>query len=566
MSQALHDGEATQHDVLIVGGGAAGLTLALSLASTSPSCQRPRRVTLLRPAREAQGASRWAQGGIAAVLAPEDDVESHVADTLVAGDGLCNERAVRFTVGHSREAIEWLIALGVPFTPAEGDASYPFHLTREGGHGRRRIIHAADATGRALLETLSAHVEGHPGIDVLDDLLAVDIAVTDGRTSGLWVMDGSGQQHRLLANDLVLATGGASGLFAHATSPSASVGDGMAMAARAGASLMNLEFQQFHPTCLHDPGGGPFLISEAVRGEGGLLLRPDGHRFMAEHDPRLELAPRDVVARAILSEMRQHGLTHVCLDIRALGADAIRHHFPNIHEHCLSRGIDITQTPIPVVPAAHYSCGGIATELDGSSDLPGLWAIGEVACTGLHGANRMASNSLLECLVQARACGEALGKRQHQPPQPHNVTLSALPASQTRLLRRLGQPADIWRSVTRLAAVQARTRLEDLRQLMSLQAGIERSRHGLEAALDKMSEWLLPVAGAPESLPAGDGPVTQDHLALYQALTLAPLVLVSAHQRHESRGLHFVRDYPMPAPRARESVVRLPRNVSSSGG
>ncbi|WP_404325101.1 L-aspartate oxidase [Cobetia sp. UIB-001] len=552
---------ASQHDVLIVGGGAAGLTLALSLANRLPPGPRTRRVTLLRPAREAQGASRWAQGGIAAVLAPEDDVESHVADTLIAGDGLCNERAVRFTVGHSREAIEWLIALGVPFTPADADASYPFHLTREGGHGRRRIIHAADATGRALLDTLSAHVEAHPNIEILEDLLAVDIAVNAGRASGLWVMDGTGQRRWLAANDLVLATGGASGLFAHATSPSASVGDGMAMATRAGASLMNLEFQQFHPTCLYDPDGTPFLISEAVRGEGGLLLRPDGHRFMADHDPRLELAPRDVVARAILAEMRTHGLEHVCLDISALGAEAIEHHFPTIAEHCLARGIDIRHAPIPVVPAAHYSCGGIATGLDGASDLPGLWAIGEVACTGLHGANRMASNSLLECLVQARACGEALGQPRRADEPRLMSTLDSLMPQHAALLTQLADNGQVWRCVMRLSADEARTRLHSLRQLMSLQAGIERSQHGLREALQQIAQWVSLEAGQtaePEQHRQASAPrAGLDHLALYQALTLAPLLLLSAHQRHESRGLHFIRDFPMPAPRARDSVIRL---------
>lgn len=572
-----HDITATSdHDVLIVGGGAAGLTLALSLANQPSSASRSRRVTLLRPAREAQGASRWAQGGIAAVLAPEDDVESHVADTLIAGDGLCNERAVRFTVGHSREAIEWLIGVGVPFTPAEADASYPYHLTREGGHGRRRIIHAADATGRALLDTLSQHVESHPAIEVLDDLLAVDIEVKGAQVAGLRVIDGTGQQRLLTVRDLVLATGGASGLFAHATSPSASVGDGMAMAVRAGASLMNLEFQQFHPSCLYDPAGTPFLISEAVRGEGGLLKRPDGHRFMLDHDPRLELAPRDVVARAILAEMRAHGLDHVNLDISALGSAAIHHHFPTILAHCRERGIDITRAPIPVVPAAHYSCGGIATELNGASDLAGLWAIGEVACTGLHGANRMASNSLLECLVQARACGEALTEGESAPdtwPVAQALTTSMLPERgqlpprQQALLTQLKDRHALWQHVMCLENREADERLTALRRLMSLQAGIERSQQGLEAALDQMAAWLacepphsserahsseLSRQGRHSGASAG---VT--HLALYQALTLAPLLLISAHQRHESRGLHFVRDYPMPAPRARDSVIHL---------
>ncbi|MFN2331778.1 MAG: L-aspartate oxidase [Halomonas sp.] len=502
------------HDVLIIGGGVAGLVLALEIADR-------RRVTLLRPASDDLGASRWAQGGIAAVLSPSDDFDAHITDTLVAGDGLCDEAAVRFTVENGPAAIEWLLSLGVPFTPdSSPDASYPYHLTREGGHGARRIIHAADATGLAVMETLQAKVAAHPAIQVLDDLTAIglidDIA---GRCRGARCLDSQGRLHELLASDTALATGGASGLYRHTTSPHPASGEGMLMGAELGAELMNLEFQQFHPTCLYDPQGSPFLISEAVRGEGGRLLNVLGERFMPALDSRAELAPRDIVARAIDAEMQRTGSDHVLLDIRHLGEDAIRHHFPTIHAHCADRGLDILREPIPVVPAAHYSCGGLATDLAGATTVPSLYAIGEVACTGLHGANRMASNSLLECLVFARSCAVALTDR-HSP-----VDLAEL-----RPLAAGSQRAD--RQV--LDEIGQR-----MRRVMSANVAIVRRDAGLTEAAEALDE--LQQALAP--LRAVCAPSTE-LASLWQALRLAQLTVASARARRESRGLHFNPDCP----------------------
>ncbi|WP_290786462.1 L-aspartate oxidase [Halomonas sp.] len=506
------------HDVLIIGGGVAGLVLALEIADR-------RRVTLLRPASDDLGASRWAQGGIAAVLSPGDDFDAHVADTQVAGDGLCDEAAVRFTVENGPAAIEWLLSLGVPFTPDPSpDAGYPYHLTREGGHGARRIIHAADATGLAVMETLQAHVAAHPAIRILDDLTAIGlIDDTAGHCRGARCLDSQGKLHELLASDTALATGGASGLYRHTTSPHPACGEGMLMGAELGAELMNLEFQQFHPTCLFDPQGTPFLISEAVRGEGGRLLNVRGERFMPALHPRAELAPRDVVARAIDAEMQRTGSDHVLLDIRHLGEATIHHHFPTIQAYCAGRGLDITREPIPVVPAAHYSCGGLSTDLTGATTVANLYAIGEVACTGLHGANRMASNSLLECLVFARSCAAALARR-------GEVTESAT-------LRPFGagsQEADP------RALDEIRQRM---RQVMSTRVAIVRRDAGLaEAAeeLDALQRELAPIVDVSATSAALAG--------LWQALRLARLTVASALGRRESRGLHYNPDCPDHGP------------------
>lgn len=506
-------------EVLIIGGGVAGLVLALEIADHRP-------VTLLRPASDDRGASRWAQGGIAAVLSPSDDFDAHVADTLVAGDGLCDEAAVRFTVEQGPAAIEWLLSLGVPFTrDTSPDAGYPYHLTREGGHGARRIIHAADATGLAVMETLKRHAADHPAIRVRDDLTAIGlIADAEGRCRGARCLDGDGRLHALLAADTVLATGGASGLYRHTTSPQPASGEGMMMAAELGAELSNLEFQQFHPTCLYDPDGAPFLISEAVRGEGGRLLNVHGERFMPALDPRAELAPRDIVARAIDAEMQRTGSDHVLLDIRHLGEAAIRHHFPTIHAHCASRGLDIARHPIPVVPAAHYSCGGLTTDLNGATTVANLYAIGEVACTGLHGANRMASNSLLECLVYARSCAAALN-RQTAPSE-----------GTAPLLENQGGEDEANEGV--LAELRER-----MRRIMSARVAIVRRDAGLEEATAELAE--LHAALAP--LVARCRP-TLALASLWHALRLARLTVACAARRRESRGLHFNPDCPGHAP------------------
>ncbi|TVP44191.1 MAG: L-aspartate oxidase [Halomonas sp.] len=507
-------------DVLIIGGGVAGLTLALEVADWMS-------VTLVRPAQDDQGASRWAQGGIAAVLSPDDNLEAHINDTLVAGDGLCDEEAVRFTVTHGPAAIQWLIDQGVPFTPeTDSSAIYPYHLTREGGHNARRIIHADDATGRAVVDTLLDKVIQHPNITQRNDLTIVGL-LTDalGNCRGAYGSDANQQWHSLSACHTVLATGGASGLYLHTTTPAPSSGEGMMMAAELGARLANLEFQQFHPTCLFDPEGPAFLISEAVRGEGGYLLNEAGHRFMPALDKRAELAPRDVVARAIDAEIQRGTQGHVWLDISHLGEKAIRHHFPTIQAHCGSRGIDITQQAIPVVPAAHYSCGGVATNLQGATDVAHLYAIGETACTGLHGANRMASNSLLECLVFARSCAQAL------------VALGAcLPKEEIQYPK---QPAYSTPPLAILADIR-----QQMRVIMSQHVSIVRCASGL---IDAQEQLQILVNTLDENAGAI---ATSEGQRLHQALQLAMLTVLSAQQRHESRGLHFTTDWPQQLPKA----------------
>lgn len=509
----------SDHDTLVIGGGAAGLTLALQLADY-------RSVAVLRPMEDDIGASRWAQGGIAAVLAPQDNVEDHVQDTLVAGDGLCDEAAVRFTVDHGRQVIDWLVSLGVPFTPDETpDAPYPFHLTREGGHGARRIIHAADATGQALIDTLLDHARRHPRIQLISDLQAIELlGDTQGHCRGALCLDGQNQPQHLLARDTVLATGGANGLYPHTTSPAPACGEGMAMAAALGATLMNLEFQQFHPTCLYDPTGEPFLISEAIRGEGGILRDLEGRRFMPDYDPQAELAPRDIVSRAIHAEMLRAASTHVLLDVTHLDPTSLRHHFPTIHAHCLSRGYDITREAIPVVPAAHYSCGGIATDLHGASDVPHLYAIGEVSCTGLHGANRMASNSLLECLVYGHSAAKALR---------NSTGFSDAELIESRLIKS-GKP------YANTAPEEAITNaLIALRNIMSDAAGIVRSDDGLAAGNDALHRLYT----ASETLWRDHAP-THASARLYHAIQLSKALIGAALQRRESRGLHYNRDCP----------------------
>ena len=411
-------------DVLIIGCGAAGLSLALRLADVA-------RVVVLAKGPLYEGSTYYAQGGVSAVLDAGDSIESHVQDTLIAGAGLCRSDAVRFTVEHGRAVIEWLSEQGVPFTMeanAEGGADY--HLHREGGHSHRRIVHAADATGRAIQTTLEKRASQHPRITLRDHYSVVDLipgrklGFGGNRCLGAYVLDRrTGKVEVIAARFVVLATGGASRVYLYSSNPDGSTGDGIAMAWRAGCRVANMEFMQFHPTCLYHPQAKNFLISEAVRGEGGYLLLPDGTRFMRDFDVRMELAPRDIVARAIDHEMKRLGAECVYLDISHKPADFIRSHFPNIHAKCLEYGFDMTQQPIPVVPAAHYTCGGVMTDLRARTDVEGLYAVGEVAFTGLHGANRMASNSLLECLVFAAAAAEDIRSQLESAPKP-----PALPA------------------------------------------------------------------------------------------------------------------------------------------
>ena len=393
-------------DVLVIGGGLAGLTLALQL-------DKKLRVALISKSTLQRGASWLAQGGIAAVFDKEDSADAHIGDTLKAGAGLCHEESVSYVVENGPRAVNWLIEQGVDFTLDEDQVHY--HLTQEGGHSHRRILHSADATGKAVTSTLVDLVLAAPNIQIFEHHCAVDLvtqADSDSRKircSGAYLLDIKTDKVTLFqAKSVVLASGGASKAYLYTSNPDGASGDGLAMAWRRGCRVANLEFNQFHPTCLYHPKAKSFLITEALRGEGAVLKLPDGSRFMDKFHADAELAPRDVVARAIDFEMKRLGCDCVYLDISHRPSDFIIEHFPTVHSNCLKFGIDITSDPIPVVPAAHYTCGGVVVNKNGQTDLLHLYAIGETAFTGLHGANRMASNSLLECLVYAQASAKAI--------------------------------------------------------------------------------------------------------------------------------------------------------------
>ncbi|MBC7940284.1 MAG: L-aspartate oxidase, partial [Chitinophagaceae bacterium] len=412
-----------QAPVVVVGAGLAGLAVALQLADRLP-------VVVLAKRGLSESATAWAQGGIVGVLGDDDSIESHVHDTQDAGAGLVDEHTARFIAENSERAIAWLVDAGVPFSP-DPQGPLGLHLTREGGHAVRRIAHAADATGKAIHDTLLARAGAHPNITLHERWMAVDLVTSrhlkrkePPRCYGVYALDMDGRKvETLAASAVVLATGGVGKVYRYTSNPDTSTGDGIAMAWRAGCRVANMEFIQFHPTCLYHPQERSFLITEALRGEGAHLILPSlgpgdpgGTRFMSAHDGRLELAPRDIVARAIDFEMKKHGLDHVWLDARHLGEAFLKEHFPTIHTRCMQLGIDIARQPIPVVPAAHYTCGGVVTDLDGRTDLPGLYAVGETTYTGLHGANRLASNSLLECVVLGRTCAEQILHADAGPP------------------------------------------------------------------------------------------------------------------------------------------------------
>ncbi|EHX1575011.1 L-aspartate oxidase [Escherichia coli] len=511
-------------DVLIIGSGAAGLSLALRLADQH-------QVIVLSKGPVTEGSTFYAQGGIAAVFDETDSIDSHVEDTLIAGAGICDRHAVEFVASNARSCVQWLIDQGVLFdTHVQPNGEESYHLTREGGHSHRRILHAADATGREVQSTLVSKAQNHPNIRVLERSNAVDLIVSDKiglpgtrRVVGAWVWNRNKETVETChAKAVVLATGGASKVYQYTTNPDISSGDGIAMAWRAGCRVANLEFNQFHPTALYHPQARNFLLTEALRGEGAYLKRPDGTRFMPDFDERGELAPRDIVARAIDHEMKRLGADCMFLDISYKPADFIRQHFPMIYEKLLGLGIDLTQEPVPIVPAAHYTCGGVMVDDHGRTDVEGLYAIGEVSYTGLHGANRMASNSLLECLVYGWSAAEDITRRM---PDAHGV--STLP------------PWDESRVENPDERVVIQHNWHELRLFMWDYVGIVRTTKRLERALRRITMLQQEIDEYYAHFR-----VSNNLLELRNLVQVAELIVRCAMMRKESRGLHFTLDYP----------------------
>ncbi|MDR1275850.1 MAG: L-aspartate oxidase [Candidatus Accumulibacter sp.] len=514
-------------DVLIIGSGLAGQSAALRLAQT-------RKVALITKRSLNESASAQAQGGIAAVLDTRDSVEAHIRDTIVAGAELNDKKATRFVVENGPRMIEWLIEQGVPFTREQGE----YHLTREGGHSARRVIHVADATGLAVQETLIPKVREHPNIRVFEEHIAADLitgrklGLAENRCYGAYVLDNaSGEVLTFGAKHTLIATGGAGKVYLYTSNPDTSTGDGIAMAWRAGCRVANMEFIQFHPTCLYHPHAKSFLITEAVRGEGGHLLLPDGTRFMPKHDARAELAPRDIVARAIDFEMKKRGIDCVYLDISHRPSDFLFEHFPNILARCKEFGIDITREPIPVVPAAHYTCGGIVTDRKARSDIPGLYVAGEASCTGLHGANRLASNSLLECLVYA----EAAAKDILDQPETELPRLPEWDAS------RVSDPDE--EIIVHHNWEEVRRSMWDYVGIVRTTKRLQRARHRIRLLTQEINEFYWNFR------------VSHNLIELRDLVLTADLIVRCALRRKESRGLHYSRDYPELLPNARNTVL-----------
>lgn len=510
-------------DVLVLGSGAAGLRVALDIA---PHAQ----VAVIAKGSLEDSNTFHAQGGIAAVLDDQDSVESHIRDTLESGAGLCGPDTVRFIVERGRGAIQKLVDGGVEFSREENpNGELVYHLTREGGHSHRRVIHAADATGRAVATALVNQATSHPNITLFEECMAIDLILErwgNGgvrRCVGAYVLDKKlGRVQTFLARSVVLATGGCSKVYLYTSNPDGATGDGIAMAWRAGCRVANMEFTQFHPTCLYHPQAKSFLLTEALRGEGAVLRLPDGTRFMTRFHARAELAPRDIVARAIDHEIKRLGVDCVYLDISHRSANFIKSHFPTVYRRCRDFGFDLTKEPVPVVPAAHFTCGGVMTDLNGRTDIAGLYAVGEVAWTGLHGANRIASNSLLECLVISASAAEAI--------------LRELPATPT--------PADVqaWDETGITDSdeeVVVSHNWHELRQLMWDYVGIVRTTKRLERA-ERRVHMLLHEIGEYY----GQFRVTRDLLELRNLAVVADLIIRSALARTESRGLHYTLDYP----------------------
>jgi L-aspartate oxidase len=532
-----------EFDCLVIGSGAAGLSLALKLAGSM-------KVAVLSKADLSAGSTAWAQGGIAAVLKAGDSIDSHVNDTLDVGAGLCDPETVQFVVEAGPRAIEGLIELGVPFTPhTPKDEDFPFHLTREGGHSHRRVIHVDDATGGAVQATLETAARKNPNITVFENHMAIDL-ITDrhmerstadsGTCYGAYILDIEANTiSTMLARATVLATGGASRVYLYSSNPDVSTGDGIAMAWRAGCRVANMEFNQFHPTCLYHREAKSYLISEALRGEGAELLLASGERFLDKFDQRAELAPRDIVARAIDNEMKRRGLLCVYLDITKKGEAFIKEHFPNIYGVCLEFGFDLAKEPIPVVPAAHYTCGGVMTDLYGRTDVDCLYTIGEAAHTGLHGANRMASNSLLECLVFADTAARDILSSASQRKMPAGA-----------------RPWDESRVTDSDEEVVVTHNWAELRRFMWDYVGIVRTDKRLERAKRRVAMLMHEVHDY-----YGNFRVSKDLLELRNLLTAADLIVRSAMARRESRGLHYTLDCPDSLPEAKNTILEpLPRD------
>jgi L-aspartate oxidase len=515
-------------DVIVIGSGLAGQSLALRLADTH-------RVALVTKRLIDDSATNQAQGGIAAVLDGTDSIESHVQDTFTAGAGLCDPAATRFVVEHGHAAIDWLIDQGVPFTRSKTG----YHLTREGGHSARRVIHVADATGAAVQQTLSQKVHNHPNITLLERHIVVDLitgaklGLKTQRCWGAYVLDIDNERVVTLgAPNTVIASGGAGKSYLYTSNPDTATGDGIAMAWRAGCRVANMEFIQFHPTCLHHPQAKSFLITEAMRGEGGILRLPDGTRFMLAHDERAELAPRDIVARAIDYEMKRHGLDCVFLDMTHKGESFMRAHFPNIHARCLELGIDIARQPIPVVPAAHYTCGGVMVDLAARTDIPGLYALGEASWTGLHGANRLASNSLLECVVfSAAAAADILAQKAIKLPRLPRWDESRVTDADEEIVI-----SHNWDELRRF--------MWDYVGIVRTNKRLERARHRIRLLEREIAEFYANFR------------VSNDLIELRNLVQTAHLIVECAMKRKESRGLHFSSDYPDTLPQARNTVLK----------
>jgi len=508
-------------DVVIIGSGLAGLTTAYLLASAG------KKVVVITKSDLKECNSYYAQGGIAAVFDNSDSVDRHVSDTLIAGDGLCDEFVVREIVEKSKAAIDWLINIGVPFT-RDNSSETGYHLTQEGGHGFRRILHVDDATGSSIMNTLVDKIIHHDNIVICEQMLAIDVILHNSKGTvgnqviGLYAYDAKlDAVITFLTNNLIIASGGAGKCYKYTTNPDVATGDGIALAYRAGCDIANMEFMQFHPTTLYHQDAHSFLISEALRGEGAILKNKANHRFMFDYDNRGELAPRDIVARAIDAEMKVSGEDCVYLDISHKSAEFIQEHFPNIYAKCLTVGLDITRDPIPVVPAAHYTCGGIKTDISGRTNVSGLYAVGECASTGLHGANRLASNSLLECLV--------LGS---------NVVQDIIVNSRGSI----ENSVKLW-DESRITDADERVLIshcwDELRAVMWNYVGIVRTNKRLIQALDRVNLIRQEVDEFYSKFR-----LSRDLIELRNLVDNCSLIINSALLREESRGLHYNLDYP----------------------